>query len=86
MHRLVRQACFDRIALQDRRSAFRVTVGLLQDMFSSTAGRYLFTRWELCSSLSQHVQAFVERDMDLGNREFLASFEPFTFLIANASW
>ncbi|PVH79565.1 hypothetical protein DL98DRAFT_572409 [Cadophora sp. DSE1049] len=86
MHRLTQQAYFDRMTLEDRRSAFKVPVGLLQDNFSRTAGRHLYTRWKLCSTLIQHVQAFVDRYMDLGNTEFLAPFEPLTFLIANASW
>ncbi len=86
MHRLTQQSYFDRMSLENPRSAFKVTVGLLQDSFSRTAGRHLYTRWKVCSSSIQHVQALVERYMDLGNVEFFAPFEPLTYLIANASW
>ena len=86
MHRLTQQAYFDRISLEDRRSAFRVTICLLQDSFSRTAGRHLYSRWKLCSSLIQHVQALMCRYTDLGNVVFFAPFEPLTYLIANASW
>lgn len=74
------------MSLNDRRSAFEVSVSLLQDSFSRTAGRHLYSGWKLCSSLIQHVQALVQRYTDLGNVEFFAPFEPLTYLIANASW
>ncbi len=86
LHRLTQQAYFDRMTLEDRRAALQVLVDLLQDSFSRTAGRHLYTRWKLCSSLIQHVQALVGRYMELGHVEFFAPFEPLTYLIANASW
>lgn len=86
MHRLTQQAYFDRMSLEDRREAFKVLIDLLQDSFSRTAGRHLYTRWKLCSSLIQHVQALVDRYIELGNIDFFAPFEPLTYLIANASW
>jgi hypothetical protein len=86
MHRLTQQAYFDRMSLEDRREAFKVLIDLLQDSFSRTAGRHLYTRWKLCSSLIHHVQAFVDRYIELGNIDFFAPFEPLTYLIANASW
>jgi hypothetical protein len=86
VHRLTQEAYFDRMSLRDRRAAFRVLIDLLQDSFSRTAGRHLYTRWKLCSSLIQHVQALIDRYTELGSVKFFAPSEPLTYLIANASW
>jgi hypothetical protein len=86
LHRLTQQAYFDLMNLEDRRTAFEVLIDLLQNGFSRTAGRHLYTRWKLCGSLIQHVQALVDRYMELGDTEFFAPSEPLTYLIANAAW
>ncbi|KUJ20454.1 uncharacterized protein LY89DRAFT_771365 [Mollisia scopiformis] len=86
MHRLIQEAYFDWMSLEDRREAFEGLKDLLQDSFSRTAGRHLYTRWKICSSLIQHVEALVTRYTELGSVEFIVPSESLTYLITNASW
>lgn len=71
---------------EDYKATFKVVVELLQGSFSRNAGRHLYTRWELCSSLIQHVQAFSELYNAIGGPLFFGSYEPLTYLIQNAAW
>jgi hypothetical protein len=73
LHRLTQQAYLDRMTLEERRGAFRVLIVLLEGSFSRTAGRHLYTRWKLCSSLIQHVQALGDRYIELGKLDFFPS-------------
>jgi hypothetical protein len=86
LHCLTQQAYFDLMNLEDRYTAFKVLIDLLQNSFSRTAGRDLYTHWKLGGSLIQHVQALVDRYVKLGHTRFFAPSEPLTYLIANAAW
>ncbi|KAJ5803463.1 uncharacterized protein N7503_005913 [Penicillium pulvis] len=86
VHRLIQQAYINRMSEDDYKATFKVVVDLLQGSFSRDAGRHLYTRWELCSSLIQHVQAFAEMYDSLGGPDLFQSYEPLTYLIQNAAW
>ena len=86
INRSIQEAYLDRMSEEDYRVAFKVVVELLQGSFSRDAGRHLYTRWELCSSLIQHIQAFGEKYILLGGSDFFQPYEPLTYLIQNAAW
>lgn len=86
VHRLIRDAYFDRMSLEQRLQAFSINIGLLKGSFSRKAGRHLYDRWALCSRLIQHVQALGDRYNELEKTTFYSPSDDLTVLITDATW
>ena len=86
-HRLTQAAFFDRMSEHEREEAFKVALSLLRKAFPGRQGHnHLFTRWETCEKLRQHVLTFQAQYEILRNDGFSEQDEMFTWLICDTAW
>lgn len=87
LHRLIRAAFFDRMSKHEREDAFKTALTLLRDAFPGRQGHHhLYTRWQTCEQLRQHVLAFQAKYQVLRENGFSEQDEKFTWLICDTAW
>jgi len=87
IHRLIQEAFFDRMEYEHRIDAFKIALKLLRDAFPGRSGHtHLYTRWQVCKQLRQHVLAFQSRYEQLKEQGFSSQEESFIRLICDYSW
>ncbi|KAI0104343.1 hypothetical protein GGR51DRAFT_522349 [Nemania sp. FL0031] len=86
IHRLTRDAYFDRINEEQKSAAYAAVLSLLHEPFSRKAGSHLYTRWDTCSKLIQHVHALGDRYLQLGETKFYPPEELMTIVFNDAAW
>ncbi|KAL8647404.1 MAG: hypothetical protein Q9210_005582 [Variospora velana] len=87
LHRLTQHAFFDRMSEQERKDAFKVAFSLLREAFPGQQGHHhLYTRWQTCEQLRQHVLAFQAQYEVLRKDSFSEQDPKFTWLICDTAW
>lgn len=87
LHRLTQRAFFDRMSKEQREDAFRVAFPLLREAFPGRQGHHhLYTRWQICKQLRQHVLAFQAQYDFLRKDGFSEQDAKFTWLIRDTAW
>ncbi|KAI1130884.1 hypothetical protein F5Y10DRAFT_234969 [Nemania abortiva] len=86
IHRLTHDAYFDRINEEQKFAAYSAVLSLLHEPFSRKAGSHLYTRWDTCSKLIQHVHALGDRYRQLGETKFYPPQELMTIVFNDAAW
>ena len=87
LHRLTQVAFFDRVWKHERERAFEVALSLLREVFPGRQGyHHLWTRWQTCELLRQHVLTFQAQYEILRKDGFSKQNEKFTWLICDTTW
>ena len=87
LHRLTQAAFFDRMSEHEREETFKVAFSLLREAFPGRQGHHhLYTRWQTCEQLRQHVLAFQAQYEVLRKDGFSEQDEKFTWLICDTAW
>lgn len=86
IHRLTQEAYFDRMSDTQKLDAYTVVLNLFHNPFSRKAGSHLYSRWDTCSKLIQHVQALGDRYRELGETKFFPPQEIMTIVFNDAAW
>lgn len=87
LHRLTQLAFFDRMSEQERKDTFQVAFSLLREAFPGRQGHHhLYTRWQTCEQLKQHVLAFQAQYEVLRKSGFSEQDAKFTWLICDTAW
>ncbi|KAL9009767.1 MAG: hypothetical protein Q9173_005234 [Seirophora scorigena] len=87
LHRLTQVAFFDRMSEQERKDTFQIAFSLLREAFPGRQGHHhLYTRWQTCEQLKQHVLAFQAQYEVLRKNGFSEQDAKFTWLIYDIAW
>ena len=87
LHRLTQVAFFDRVWKHERERTFKVAFSLLRKAFPGRQGHHhLWTRWQTCEQLTQHVLTFQAQYEILRKDGFSEQDEKLTWLICDTAW
>ncbi|KAF1957122.1 TPR-like protein [Byssothecium circinans] len=87
IHRLIQEAYFDRMDAEQKADAFKTALKLLRAAFPGRTGHnHLYTRWQVCEQLRQHILAFQSQHEQLKEQGFFSQDEAFIRLICDCAW